>query len=264
MALIDVPSLKTLDLQYLTYQHDDSLQGLLDICPVLEDLSVNFCEEQHNIPSLKYFKLVDWNYWRHDDIEIKDMPKLEESICECCILCSQECHWIHHICQASYYMLRDPKKWSVFDLVYSGGFVFNQLKHLKQCVCKKNSSHLLDQLLKDSPNLRVLDISHMERHGYDGLNEMVCWNQPSPVPECLLSSLQILNWSRYFGRPQDRDIAVYILKHARRLNKAKIIADTMEHNVQNLEMITELAFSSRASSRCELVFVKQGKEDLMW
>lgn len=184
----------------------------------------------------------------------------------------------------------------MFDLVYSGGFVFNQLKHLKQCVCKKNSSHLLDQLLKDSPNLRVLDISHMEvsffpwtlffffcgmcrlsivslskvffawcqRHGYDGLNEMVCWNQPSPVPECLLSSLQILNWSRYFGRPQDRDIAVYILKHARRLNKAKIIADTMEHNVQNLEMITELAFSSRASSRCELVFVKQGKEDLMW
>lgn len=143
-----------------------------------------------------------------------------------------------------------------FDHVYSGGFVFNQLKHLKQCVCKKNSSHLLGQLLKDSPNLRVLDISHMERHGYDGLNEMVCWNQPSPVPECLLSSLQILNWSRYFGRPQDRDIAVYILKHARRLNKAKIIADTMEHNVQNLEMITELAFSSRASSRCELVFVK--------
>lgn len=25
------------------------------------------------------FKLVDWNYWRHDDIEIKDMPKLEEA-----------------------------------------------------------------------------------------------------------------------------------------------------------------------------------------
>lgn len=54
----------------------------------------------------------------------------------------------------------------------------------------------------------------------------------------------------------ERDIAVYILKHARRLKKARIIADTQEHDVPNLKMITELAFSSRASSRCELVFVK--------
>ncbi|KAF2611651.1 hypothetical protein F2Q70_00008215 [Brassica cretica] len=106
-------------------------------------------------------------------------------------------------------------------------------------------------------------------HGDDERNEMVCWNQPSPVPECLLSSLQTLNWSRYFGRSHERDIAVYILKHARRLKKARIIADTQEHDVPNLEMITELALSSRASSRCELVFVKgppvwKDKEDCMW
>ena len=105
-------------------------------------------------------------------------------------------------------------------------------------------------------------------HGYDEGNEMVCWNQPSRVPECLLSSLQILRWSRYFGRPQERDIAVYILKRAPRLKKARIIADTQEHDVPNLEMITELALSSRASSRCELVFVKgppvwKDKEDCM-
>ncbi|KAJ0261933.1 F-box domain-containing protein [Hirschfeldia incana] len=290
IALVDVPStarfpsLKTLRLQYLTYQHDDSLQGLLDACPVLEDLSVRFGGEQSmgevtfivpnlqrlsifmaedgefdgyviDTPSLKYFKLEDWSYMRHD-VEIKDMPKLEEAyvgLVSSVVLKSVigSITSVKHLTICS-----EMPKSERLDIVYRGGFVFNQLTHLKQCLCKKNSSHLLSQLLKDSPNLRVLDISHMEGHGSDERNEMVCWDQPSPVPECLLSSLQILNWSRYFGRPQDIDIAVYILKHARCLEKAKIIADTREHDVQNLEMITELAFSSRASSRCELVFVK--------
>ena len=80
------------------------------------------------------------------------------------------------------------------------------------------------------------------------------WNQPSSVPECLLSSLQILNWEGYFGRPQDRDIAVYILRNARHLRTATIWGNTVEHDVPNLEMIKELTLSSRASSTCELVF----------
>ena len=82
------------------------------------------------------------------------------------------------------------------------------------------------------------------------------WNQPSSVPECLLSSLQILNWEGYFGRPQDRDIAVYILRNARHLRTATFWADTNEHDVPNLEMIKGLTLSSRASSTCELVFVE--------
>ncbi|WZZ39641.1 hypothetical protein YC2023_035900 [Brassica napus] len=114
VTLVDVPStaaclpsLKTLRLQDLTYQHDDSLQGLLDICPALEDLSVDFVREHSmgeitfivptlqrlslfmadewdlcgyviDTPCLKYLKLEDWNYWSHD-IEIKDMPELKDA-----------------------------------------------------------------------------------------------------------------------------------------------------------------------------------------
>lgn len=44
------------------------------------------------------------------------------------------------------------------DVVYGDGFVFNELEYLKICVCKKDSSNLLAQLLRDSPNLRVLDM----------------------------------------------------------------------------------------------------------
>ena len=89
------------------FEDDESLQGLLDICPVLEDLSVllrgecsmgeitvivptlqrlslfmadewDLCGYVIDTPCLKYLKLEDWNYWSHD-IEIKDMPELKDA-----------------------------------------------------------------------------------------------------------------------------------------------------------------------------------------
>ncbi|CAA0406154.1 unnamed protein product [Arabidopsis thaliana] len=88
----------------------------------------------------------------------------------------------------------------------------------------------------------------------DERNDIVCWNQPSSVLECLLSSLKILNWSAYFGRPQDRDIAVYILKNACHLKTATFLTDKRINDVRRLKMIKELRLSPRASSICQLVF----------
>ena len=78
------------------------------------------------------------------------------------------------------------------------------------------------------------------------------WNQPSTVPECLLSSLQSLNWLEYTGEPQERDIVVYILKHALHLKTSTITLT--ESDFTKLDMIKELARSSRASTTCELMF----------
>lgn len=85
-------------------------------------------------------------------------------------------------------------------------------------------------------------------------NYMDFWNQPSSVPECLLSSLRTFNWSQYLGRPEDRNVAVYILQNARRLETAKILADSYE--VPNLEMLKDLTLSSRASTTCQLEFIE--------
>ncbi|ESQ47064.1 hypothetical protein EUTSA_v10027772mg [Eutrema salsugineum] len=281
VTLMDVPStgcphsLKTLKLQCLEYAN---LQRLLSICPVLEELSVHFECRRHNMggftiivpslqslslsvadywkfdgyvidtPSLKYLKLEDWNGMIHY-IEIEDMPNLKESYVDV------PCYDLKSLIGS----IKSVKRLTICseDDLSGDGFGFNQLEHLQLCVCKQESSHLLGHLLKISPNLRVLDISHMEYHGDDGRNKMVCWNQPSSVPECLLSSLQILNWSRYFGRPQDRDIAVYILRNACHLKKATFLADTQEYYVPDLKMLKELTLSSRASSTCELVFVEE-------
>ncbi|CAL9224355.1 unnamed protein product, partial [Arabidopsis halleri] len=251
-----------------------SLQQLLSGCPVLEDLSVRFPYNDNireftisvpslqilslllhmngnlnryeiDTPSLKYLKLVDWNNREHYSL-IKNMPKLREAYVD-----------------VGYSNLKNLMIGSITSVKrlticssegsYGDGCVFKELEQLNLCVCRNKSSNLIGKFLKGSPNLRVLDISVMK---IDNRNDMVSWNQPSSVPECLLSSLQIFNWSPYFGTPQDRDIAVYILKNARYLKKTTFLADTWDTVVPKLQMIKELRLSPRASSTCELVFAE--------
>ncbi|KAG7548434.1 Leucine-rich repeat 2, partial [Arabidopsis suecica] len=237
VALIDVPSmvylpsLKTLELETMSVVDGKSLQQLLSNCPVLEDLSVNFsyngnlreftiiipslkslslfllCNYNLNryeidTPSLKYLKLVYWNHREHYSL-IKNMPKLKEAYVN---VGYSNLKTLNSAIRSVTYVNR----LTICSVdVYGDGFVFSQLEHLNLCVCKTYSWNLLGQLLKDSSKLRVLNISLVKDHIFDKRYGMVSWNQPSHVPECLLSSLQIFNWSGYLGSPEERDIAVY-------------------------------------------------------
>ncbi|KAL0853486.1 hypothetical protein Bca101_058638 [Brassica carinata] len=132
--------------------------------------------------------------------------------------------------------------------VYYGGLVFDQLEHLELCVCKDDSLNLLALFLKDSPNL-------LDCHGdIVKTDDRFAWYHPSCVPECMLPSLRVFNWSRYVGRPRDRDISVYILRNAPNLRTATFRFDTDVPNLNILEM--ELTLYPPASSTCELVFVE--------
>ncbi|KFK34733.1 hypothetical protein AALP_AA5G185900 [Arabis alpina] len=103
---------------------------------------------------------------------------------------------------------------------YVKGVVFNQLEHLELCRCKKDFSNLLVKLLKDSSNLQLLDLFVMKNHYLK--NVEFHWNQPSFVPECILSSLRTLKLSDYKGKYGLRDIVVYILQNAVHLKTARI------------------------------------------
>ncbi|KAJ4882156.1 putative FBD-associated F-box protein [Raphanus sativus] len=145
------------------------------------------------------------------------------------------------------------KRLTVCSEVEEEGFVLDELEHLELCVCKDDSLDLLAQFLKDAPNLRVLDISILDCHGDIKTDDKFAWYQPSCVPECMLPSLRVFNWSRYVGRPRDRDIAVYILRNAPNLRTATFMFDA---DVPNVEILTmELTLVPPASSTCELVFV---------
>ncbi|KAG7557323.1 FBD domain [Arabidopsis suecica] len=263
--MVCLPSLKTLELKDVIFFNDASLQRLLSNCPVLEDLMVALyyhenmekltvivpslhrlslyiwynCEFFIDTPSLGYFMLVDRS--NSNSYLIENMPKLMEAYVNVTFA----------DIKSLIGSITSVKRLTISSKVaYGDGFIFNHLEHLTLYVGKEYSSNLLVRFLKDSPNLRELMLHSIT----DDLEntDMFFWHQPSTVPECMLSSLQNFTWSQYLGRPQDRDMAVYILKNACRLRTAKILANT--RLVPKFKMIKELARSSRASSTCELDF----------
>ncbi|KAL1206206.1 FBD-associated F-box protein [Cardamine amara subsp. amara] len=268
--MVFLPSLKTLQLRSVSYLNEESLQRLLSNCPVLEDLLVDLPENgtmgkltvvfpslqslslfipyDYSIdgiviqtPSLKYFKLKDHKCESHYCL-IENMPNLIEAYVDV------EFPNINSLIGS----ITSVKRLEICSVhVYDEGFVFNQLEHLEVCrSCnKKCSPNLLVRLLKDSPNLQVLDLFVMKYHQH--IDYMEYWNQPSTVSECM-SSLQTFNWIEYSGEPEERDVAVYILENALHLKTATI--EHFERYVPKLEVIKELARSSRASSKCKLMF----------
>lgn len=79
---------------------------------------------------------------------------------------------------------------------------------------------------------------------------MVPWNQPSSVPECLSSHLEIFEWRQNNGTEQEREAAKYILANASRLKKATFYSESAEKK----GMLKELEFVARGSKTCQLVF----------
>ncbi|CAA7026791.1 unnamed protein product [Microthlaspi erraticum] len=85
------------------------------------------------------------------------------------------------------------------------------------------------------------------------------WEQhPKRVPECLLSHLETLVWTRYaWDREDDKQVATYILENARRLKKATFYTEPIQPNIKSEEremLLNELANVARASNSCHLMF----------
>lgn len=80
-----------------------------------------------------------------------------------------------------------------------------------------------------------------------------CWNEPSSVPECVVSSLDTLEWVRYEGTEEEKEVVAFIFRSASCLKKANITSKTTDP-VKKLEMLKELSFLSRCSSTCHLTF----------
>ncbi|WZZ17598.1 hypothetical protein YC2023_110687 [Brassica napus] len=271
--MVSLPSLKTLKLHCVIYFDDKTLQRLLSNCPILEDLVVDLREHDttrelsvvvpslqslslylpcNNVtdgyvietPSLKYFKLTDHNPNDHYCL-IENMPHLVEAYLDVFNLPDLK---------SLIGSITSVKRLAICsEAMCDEGFVFDQLEHLEVCICKDHFPSQLIRLLKASSNLQGLHIFFIEDYHDHILDGMEDWNQPSTVPECMLSSLQNLSWSMYKGEPQEKDIMIYILEHALHL-KTATIKSSSESDVPKLEMLKELALSSRASTTCKLMF----------
>ncbi|ESQ47201.1 hypothetical protein EUTSA_v10028223mg [Eutrema salsugineum] len=283
MILVDVPRmvclpcLKTLRLECMTYLNEDSLQQLLSNCPVLKDLFVqsrggnnlrkfivivpslkrltflggddHLDEIVVKTPSLKYLDFTYYSFKIHHCL-IENMPKLSEAYVNVSF----------PILERLIGSITSVKRLTLLQVdygsedVYGGGFVFNQLVHLNLRMYQRYSLNVQVRLLKDSPKLRLLGLDLCRsRRDVHGTNGVIFWNQQSTVPECMLSSLQTFKFSGYLGRPEEKDLVIYVLKNAHHLKTATILFNNRFFE-KNRDMIQELALSPRASTECQLVF----------
>lgn len=75
------------------------------------------------------------------------------------------------------------------------------------------------------------------------------WEKPSSVPECLISSLETVEWVGYQGRVAEREVAIYILENANCLNTVAIIPPKSTKLEEKLKMLIELKSTSKSSSK---------------
>lgn len=90
-------------------------------------------------------------------------------------------------------------------------------------------------------------------HGIRTGDPILGWNQPSRVPECLLSTLEYFDWRQYGGTEEEKQVERYILGNSGRLGLATFYPKST-NPVKNLQMLKELSMSPRRSSVCRVEF----------
>ena len=82
-----------------------------------------------------------------------------------------------------------------------------------------------------------------------------CWNEPSSVPACLLSSLETFEWVNYEGTEEEKEVVAFILRSGRCLKKVNISSETTTPT-RNLSACTRLKPWSQVRSHiCLLIFL---------
>ncbi|KAL0796756.1 hypothetical protein Bca101_068133 [Brassica carinata] len=271
LSFVDIPSkvyligVKKLHLLSVRFSSDESVTKLLSICPLLEDLAVirslytnvmifnidvptlkslsidnssgkSRPEGVHgfviNAPSLTCFSITDTfsNYLRFGN-----MPELVKASVN--IVCDQPEDILGSLASTRYLSLRFQSLY----LPLATSFLF--LDHLELYSFPSQWCHLL----KDAPILRVLKL-YQKHSQYNDVADS--WNQPSYVPECLLSHLEVFEWRQYNDTDQEREAAKYILANASCLKKASFYSKSAKKH----DMLKELESVARGSNTCMLVF----------
>ncbi|KFK22065.1 hypothetical protein AALP_AAs50016U000100 [Arabis alpina] len=98
----------------------------------------------------------------------------------------------------------------------------------------------LMRLLHNSPKLKVLMIDST-RSGI----LLLSWNQPSSVPECLLSHLEIFEWEGCGGGREEKEFVAYVLANSKCLKTVGISKEKKEKMMEELESMYRVSASSQ-------------------
>ncbi|KAG2329084.1 hypothetical protein Bca52824_000264 [Brassica carinata] len=230
-SLACLPSLKDLELHSVVYKDEDSLARLLSSCPNLKHLSVARSPQDNvkrfdiKAPLLESLSYVYVELRSHNEGGIGggtlviDSPALEE------------------ISMADYsgdscFIENKPH----LDRAFISGFCYPDNK-FRTCL---SSVRYLELVL----NFATTFIRYAEELP-------LSWNQPSSVPECLSSHLEIFEWNEYGGRNEEKALARYIFANSNCLQRAGF---SLKSTRKKKKMMEELESMSRISTSSQLLF----------
>ncbi|KAH0887056.1 hypothetical protein HID58_063152 [Brassica napus] len=243
-----LPSLEKLELYYVVYKDEASLDALLSSCPVLELLSVMRKEDDNvakftvKVPSLRvlvYFNamspdendvvdpgrslVVDTPALKHfyigdhsgDSWSIKSMP--------CLLNASISGQSFHDTCKLlkSAYAVTSLELDLTDELaVYCSTIEFPQLI---QCTISPCNSDWMDSLiffLRNTPKLKKFTVDYSLTD--EPPDASASWMLRFPRPECLSSSLEKFELIDYGGRIEEKELVEYILETSKCLKTVTI------------------------------------------
>ncbi|ESQ42787.1 hypothetical protein EUTSA_v10015652mg [Eutrema salsugineum] len=221
-----------LSLVSIKYPGDEFVKMLFSNCPVLEGLVVKRCLSDNVtiftvrgglclkslvLHSFEAAKMkVDCGFW----IDAQSLESLD-IVDYSCGFCGIE---------------NNMSKIVKADNAYPVGNVFHCLVRLTICTCEIEWLNLL-----------------MCCHPLRDNEPRPSWNEPSAVPECVLTSLETLEWVEYEDTEEERELAAFLLRSANYLKKVTISSKSTDRD-EKFEMIKELSFLSRRSPTCHLTF----------
>ncbi|KAF2579398.1 hypothetical protein F2Q68_00000921 [Brassica cretica] len=263
-----LPSLKSLHLLSVNFSGDESFSKLIQRCPVLEDLVINKTRDDNvmifniNAPSLRSLSIdnsigkrayVEENHGfvinapSLEKMDFKDtfsnflvfehMPEVTEANIQ--VLCGQSENFIGSLTSIRHLSLCSLSS----ETPYPSGITFPYLEHLELSTCSDEWSNLLVCLLYEAPTLKYLKLK--SQHGAHYNDPLILWKEPTSVPECLSTHLEIVEWRQYEGKEHERNMAAYILANATCLKTAtfSIRCGYKHHNVlrklKNLNRVSE-------------------------
>ncbi|CAL9243803.1 unnamed protein product, partial [Arabidopsis halleri] len=244
---ISFPSLKRLILISVKYPSEEFVQRMLSNCPVLELLYVEQCPDDNvtiftiRVPSLKTLilrKSLDKRTGSEDGFVI-DAPSLESlDILDdyrggFCVIENEMPNIVKADVDVRYSHPENILS-SITSDAYPVGSIFCCLVFLTICTWESEWLNLLMCVLKDSPNLRALKLE--QGHSGPGRPPRPCWSEPSSIPECVISSLQTLEWTEYEGVEEEKEVIAFILRNGSCLKKVTISSKSTDRD-KKLEMI---------------------------
>ncbi|XP_033142009.1 probable FBD-associated F-box protein At1g32375 [Brassica rapa] len=275
-STVSFPSLKILGLQSVKYPNNESVPKILSGCPIIESLFVERCLGDNvslfvvRVASLKILSVINLSDNHADGILIDapsleimrilentevfcgiehNMPKIETA--NVCVTCNRTEKILSSLTSLQQLRLCVMTSKDAYDAAYPEGILFNRLVDLTLCIFEPECLNLLMPLLKDSPKLRFLKLEQV--HPPEAMNRRPCWNEPTDVPSCLLSSLEAFEWSQYEGREEEIKVAQFIIRNSACLKNATFYPKSTDPT-EKLEMLMELSVSPRSSSICQLDF----------